>query len=445
MQIEAKVHFITFGCKVNRCETEGLKTVFKGAGWSVAEEEQGAEVFIINSCTVTGMTDRKLRQTIHRLKKQYPSCPLILIGCYPQAFPEEARALKVDGILGGKDREGLPELAEKLLNSRAEKAFKVTPYRTGDPFLPMQGGAAQDGTRGFLKIQDGCDRFCAYCIIPKARGRLRSSPPEQVVQEAEILVQAGHRELVLVGINLSCYGMEPGAGWNLAEAVERVYERCRGLGLRRIRLGSLEPEGLTPEILKRLRDVEGFCPHFHLSLQSGCNRTLKAMGRGYTAEEYRALTETIREVFAGKIPAVTTDIMTGFPGERQEDFLESLAFAESIGFAEAHVFPYSVRQGTRAALMPQLPMDLRRERGRIMGEAMKKSREDFLDGMTGRTVEVLFEREPDSCLYRGHTDNYVTVEAEKEPQAPTLRHQVKMVKILGHSNGVCRGVLAAEN
>lgn len=400
-----KAAFITLGCKVNQYETEIIQRQFEEAGFTVVPPAERADVYIINSCTVTAMGDRKSRQLLRQARRRNPAAVIAVTGCFPQAFPEEAAAIaEADIVTGATNRAALLSLVKQALEGKREKLVEILPHHKGEPFEPMQAKKFSEHTRAFVKIEDGCDRWCSYCIIPKARGPVRSKPLSRIAEELAGLAENGYREVVLVGINLSSYGKEDGA-LKLAEAVETA---CSVPGIERVRLGSLEPELLTDSDLARMAAQDKFCPQFHLSLQSGCDATLKRMNRHYTAAEYRGLVEKIRKNFDR--PAITTDMMVGFPGETEEEFSCSCAFADEIGFAKVHVFAYSVRPGTRAASLPeQVDGHRKEERSRRLIALTDHSRTRFFESQLPSVQQVLFEtRRPDG-RYSGYTKNYTPV------------------------------------
>ena len=427
-----KAYIVTLGCKVNQYESQAMLEDLCRSGFSSAETEEEADVVIINSCTVTAASDQKMRKLLHRARRKNPRALLVLTGCMPQAFPEEAaKLLDADLVLGTSNRKELvPSIQESLENRRRE--VKIRPYTGKDPFESFQIHGFQERTRAFLKIQDGCNRFCSYCIIPYSRGRVRSKPLEELTQEAKTLAVSGYREIVLTGINLSCYGQDIGLG--LWDAVESV---CGLPEVERVRLGSLEPEQMELPALKRFASQEKLCPQFHLSLQSGCDATLKRMNRHYTAAEYEEIVENIRRVFDN--PAVTTDMMVGFAGETQEEFEESLAFAQKIGFAKVHVFAYSRRPGTAADRMPdQVTNRVKEERSRRLIEAANETRKQFLASQVGKTELVLFESKRMDDYYEGYTANYTPVHVQS---SVPLFGKILPVKILEASDEFCFGSL----
>ena len=422
--------FHTLGCKVNQYETSAMIEGFTADGFEIVESEQPADVYILNSCTVTAESDRKIRQLLRRFRRLSPDALICLCGCMPQAFPEEARSLtEADLVLGTRERSAVLAAVKEALGAQ-ERTIHVTPHTAGEPFEPMSISSFSERTRAFVKIQDGCERFCTYCIIPHARGPVRSKPLAELRRELAALEESGYREVVLVGINLSCYGQD--MGLSLHDAVKTA---CAVPGIVRVRLGSLEPELLTEETVSALARETKLCPQFHLSLQSGCDITLRAMGRGYDAGEYRRIVQSLRRAFPGC--AVTTDVMVGFPGETQQDFETSLAFVREIGFARAHVFAYSRRPGTPAADMPgQIPNAEKHLRSARMLEAAAEGRAAFLAAQIGKHHSVLFEtRRPDG-LWEGYSENYTQVLV---PQAGDISGQILPVLIDGVLEDACTG------
>ena len=426
------VKFITLGCKVNQVESEAMREALLAGGFQEAAEGQTADVVVVNSCTVTAVSDQKARQALRREKKRNPGAVAVLTGCWPQAFPQEAEGfLEADIVLGTTRRAALlPKILEYL--STKQRIVDIAPHEKGEKFEKLTISAMHGRTRAFLKIEDGCDRFCSYCIIPYARGRVRSKPLEDIKAEAALLGDHGYREVVLTGINLPAYGKD--LGLHLCDAVEAA---CAAPGIARVRLGSLEPEQLTPEVIARMAKQEKLCPQFHLSLQSGCDATLKRMNRHYTTAEYRQIVHNLRQAFPNC--AITTDIMVGFAGETEEEFAASLAFAKEIAFAKVHVFAYSRRPGTRAYDMPgQVTNKVKEERSRQMIAATLATQQDFFAAQVGRVEEVLFEQEREKNVYEGYTRNYTPVRAAS---AVPLQGQVLPVEITQALEDCCLGRL----
>lgn len=426
------VKFITLGCKVNQVESEAMREALLAGGFQEAAEGQTADVVVVNSCTVTAVSDQKARQALRREKKRNPGAVAVLTGCWPQAFPQEAEDfLEADIVLGTTRRAALlPKILEYL--STKQRIVDIAPHEKGEKFEKLTISAMHGRTRAFLKIEDGCDRFCSYCIIPYARGRVRSKPLEDIKAEAALLGDHGYREVVLTGINLPAYGKD--LDLHLCDAVEAA---CAAPGIARVRLGSLEPEQLTPEVIARMAKQEKLCPQFHLSLQSGCDATLKRMNRHYTTAEYRQIVRNLRQAFPNC--AITTDIMVGFVGETEEEFAASLAFAKEIAFAKVHVFAYSRRPGTRAYDMPgQVANKVKEDRSRQMIAATLATQQDFFAAQVGRVEEVLFEQEREKNVYEGYTRNYTPVRAAS---AIPLQGQVLPVEITQALEDCCLGRL----
>lgn len=396
-----KIAFFTLGCKVNQYESQAMAERMMNCGFELVSPDEKADVYVINSCTVTAESDRKTRQTVRRFKRKNPDSIVVLTGCMPQAFPEDAEALKeADIVLGNKNNTRLPELIERYF-SCSQRIIEIESHETGDKFAGDKISGFEGRTRAIVKIEDGCNRFCSYCIIPYSRGRVRSKPIEELEAELRTLSDAGFIEIVLVGINLSSYGSD--IGLSICDAVELA----AGMDFQRIRLGSLEPDHITDDVIERLAKIEKFCPQFHISLQSGCDNTLKAMNRHYTSSEYKELCDKLRSAFVDT--TITTDIMVGFPTESEADFADNVNFAKEIGFEKVHVFPYSPREGTRAAKMEQIEKSVKEKRSHIMIEETEKIRQSFLKSQIGKTVEVLLETRHDEQFTEGYTKNYTPV------------------------------------
>ena len=396
-----KIAFYTLGCKVNQYESQAMSEAMSRQGFEVVAPEEKADIYVINSCTVTAESDRKTRQAVRRFKRGNPDSIVVLTGCMPQAFPTDAEALEqADIVMGNRNNHRLSEFVNKYLSDR-QRIVCIEPHENGDKFCGDTISGFDRRTRANVKIEDGCNRFCSYCMIPYARGRVRSKPLDVLKNELKLLRDAGFTEVVLVGINLSAYGQDTGK--SICDAVELAAET----GFERVRLGSLEPDHITDKVIGRLAKIDSFCPQFHISLQSGCDTTLKAMNRHYTAEEYFELCTKLRAAFDGT--TITTDIMVGFPTESDKDFRESVEFAKKVGFEKVHVFPYSPREGTKAAKMKQLTNAVKEKRSRIMIEETEKVRQEFLKAQVGKTVEVLFETFRGDGFTEGYTKNYTPV------------------------------------
>lgn len=398
-----KAAFYTLGCKVNQAESEYMAELLQKAGFEIVNPNDEADYYIVNSCTVTATADQKTRQSVRRFKRKHPNSTVILTGCMPQAFPKDAEKLEqADIVLGNKNDNDILDLINKHA-AQKNRIIRLSEHQNGEKFAPCSVRAFGGRVRAFVKIEDGCDRFCSYCIIPKSRGRVRSKPLEDLKQEVTDLAANGIKEVVLVGINLSAYGK--GTDFNIADAVET----CAGVdGISRIRLGSLEPDHITDSIISRLSTVHKFCPQFHISLQSGCNKTLKNMNRHYTAEEYEELCNKLRAAF--KDCSLTTDVMVGFHEETEQDFEESLAFVKRISFEKVHVFPYSERTGTAASKRgDSVSKQEKDRRASVMIAETEKIRQSYLKSQIGKEVQLLVEGRVNSEYLRGYTKNYLPV------------------------------------
>ena len=411
------------GCKVNSYETEAMQQLLEEAGYEIVPFHEKADVYIINTCTVTNIADRKSRQMLHRAKKQNPDAVVVAAGCYVQAAAEELKAdLAVDVIIGNNKKQDLVPILEEYFKDKSDSSHVIEISETHE-YERLSIHKIADHTRAFLKIQDGCNQFCSYCIIPYTRGRVRSRRPDEVVAEVRELAAAGYQEVVLTGIHLSSYGVdfkEEEKKENLLSLIKQVHEVE---GIRRIRLGSLEPRIITEEFAQALASMPKFCPHFHLSLQSGCDKTLKRMNRHYTTEEYAAGCEILRRYFDN--PAITTDVIVGFPGETEEEFEETKAFLERIGFYEMHIFKYSRRAGTRADRMPeQVPEQVKSVRSEVLLKLEKQMSKAYRESFSGKKKTVLLEEKTEiggRAYMIGHTMEYVKAVV---PYADNLKNKM---------------------
>lgn len=416
------------GCKVNAYETEAMQEMLEQNGYEIVPFAEGADVYVINTCTVTNMADRKSRQMLHRARKMNPNAVVVAAGCYVQAQGAKADDC-IDIIIGNNKKKDLIAILDEHFAKIEEKEPQVELIDIAHTheYEEMRVSRQAEHTRANVKVQDGCNQFCSYCIIPYARGRVRSRKMEDVLAEVHTLASNGYQEIVLTGIHLSSYGIDTGE--NLLELIRAVHQVE---GILRIRLGSLEPRIITREFAEGIAALPKMCPHFHLSLQSGCNATLKRMNRRYTAEEYYEKCELLREVFDH--PALTTDVIVGFPGETEEEFQESKAFLEKVNFYETHIFKYSRRQGTKAAEMKeQVPEHVKTERSNQLIALGKVNKKAFEDRLVGQTVEVLMEEEiqRDSETWQiGHTREYVKVGRKTEEN---LANQLINVEIENRS------------
>lgn len=425
--------FHTLGCKVNQYETQAMMAMAAADGHDVGEFSPGSEAaatadaLVINSCTVTAESDRKLRQLLRRCRRDNPNALLVVTGCMPQAFPEQAAALAdADIVMGNADRRALMDRIQQHL---ADSARCVDIPAHGGGYEALSIHHFEGRTRAFVKIEDGCNRFCSYCIIPYARGRVRSRPLDDLADELTQLAAGGYHEVVLVGINLTAYGQD--CGLTICDAVETA---CGISGIDRVRLGSLEPDHLTPEVISRLAKQEKLCPQFHLSLQSGCDATLRRMNRHYTTAAYAAVCKQLRTAFPGC--SLTTDVMVGFPGEDDDEFEQSLRFVQAIGFFKAHIFAYSRRPGTPAAKAPdQVPQKVKAARSRRMATLCDQERDRQLHALIGTQAEVLLETRTAEGLLEGYTPTYVPVYCRTDRQ-PGDRITCVLTSF---GNGVCYG------
>lgn len=401
-----KVALHNLGCKVNAYETEAMQQQLEQAGYEMVPFEEGADIYIVNTCTVTNIADRKSRQMLHRAKKLNPNAIVVAAGCYVQAAGDK---MKEDGgidlIIGNNKKKDLLSILKAYEEGRDIQEETVIDINHTKEYEQLSMTKTAEHTRAYVKVQDGCNQFCSYCIIPYTRGRVRSRAMEDVKQEIEKLAQGGYQEVVLTGIHLSSYGVDL-EGEDLLSLIRMVH----GIeGIRRIRLGSLEPRIVTEEFARELSQMEKICPHFHLSLQSGCNATLKRMNRRYTAEEFYEKCGLLRRLF--KHPALTTDVIVGFAGETEEEFAETFDFLKKVRFFETHIFKYSRRAGTRAAVMEnQIPEQIKTERSKLLLELDKENTRRFVEEELGRRVEILMEEqmELDGVTYWvGHTREYM--------------------------------------
>lgn len=408
----------TLGCKVNQYETQAMTTLLEESGHRLASVPEEAQVRIINTCAVTGESGRKSRQAVRRAQKESPGAIIAVCGCFSQISPQQIRELGVDLIGGSGDRKAFVRSLEELAVSRSAGSFSLDEPLRRRAFELLPAGGLAGRTRAMLKIQDGCSNFCSYCIIPYARGPVRSMPLEEIRKQSAAIAADGYREIVITGIEISSYGRDLGA--SLIDAIAAVSEAAPGL---RIRLGSLEPRTATEEFCRRAAEIPGLCPHFHMSLQSGCDATLKRMNRKYDTARYAQCIANLRRFFPGC--AVTTDVIVGFPGETEADFQACLAFMEACAFAAVHVFPYSPRPGTPAAGMPgQIKNAEKHRRSVIAGDLARELSHRYAARMIGQDTDVLFERERDGFSY-GHSPNYMVVRAP----GTGLRNVVKTVHI----------------
>ena len=420
----------TLGCKVNQYETAAMERELTARGHTLVPFEGPADACIINTCTVTAVSDKKSRQMIRRARKQSPGAVVAVCGCYPQTHPEDVKGLDVDLIAGTGDRMKFLDLLEQAAHEK-EPVVNLDEALCRRTFEVLPAGGLSARTRAMLKVEDGCVNFCSYCIIPYARGPVRSLPLDAAVREVRRLREEGYRELVLTGIEISSWGRDLPGKPGLAGLIEAV---CREAGDMRVRLGSLEPRTITEDFCRRTAALPNLCPHFHLSLQSGCDATLARMNRKYDTRRYKESADLLNGAF--RRPAITTDLIAGFPGETEEEFAATLDFIRSCGFAEMHIFPYSIRPGTPAAEMEQVPgavKDARAARAAAVAEEMHQA---YLEDCVGQIYDVLYEQPADG-LYQGHAPNYMLTAVP----AGDLHNRILPTRITGVENGVLLGEL----
>ena len=403
-----KVAFITLGCKVNQYETNAMAQKFIEKGYEVVEHTEVADIYVINTCTVTNMSDRKSRQMLRRVKELNKEAIIVACGCYVQVAKEEVEKIEeVDLILGNNEKKNIVELVEKFQNEKIEKEKKSELEEVEDvmhkkEFVEFGDVIYTEKTRAVIKVQDGCDRFCSYCIIPYARGRVRSRKSENIISEIEKISKKGIKEVVITGIHIASYGKDFKEEYRLIDLLEEINKIK---GIERIELGSIEPLLITEEFVRRLKKLEKICHHFHLSLQSGCNETLKRMNRRYSVEEFKNIVELLKKNYEDV--NLTTDIIVGFPGETEEEFQKTYEFLKEIKFYKMHIFKYSQRKGTKAAVMSeQIDGNKKEERSRKLIELSDKNEEEYNKKYVGKEVEVLWEEEKEG-FYKGHTKNYI--------------------------------------
>ena len=416
-----KIAFCTLGCKVNQYETEAMEELFINAGYDVVPFSKKSDVYVINSCSVTSISDRKSRQMIRRAKKENPEAVIVVTGCYAQTAADEIKTMdEVNLLIGTQGRENIVDIVNTLdcnshinlvsdiMHTHKFEELKITKYTTR--------------TRAFIKVQEGCNQFCSYCIIPYARGPIRSRNKQEIINEIKTLAKNGFKEIILAGIHIASYGLDT----KDTSLEELLLEVDKIDGIERIRLSSIEPMTLNSEFIKKISVSKKLCRHFHISLQSGCDETLKRMNRKYTTAQFKAIVDGLRSAFDDV--AITTDIMVGFAGETDEEFKKTLEFVKEIQFADAHVFQYSQRRGTPAAKYPnQVSPQIKEERSKIVIEECEKSRHNFLESLIGKSTDILFERKTEDNMLEGKTDNYITV---KVPYQDGLVGEIKKVRLI---------------
>lgn len=427
-----RIAFYTLGCKVNQYETQALEQLFTQRGHTLVPFDGEADAYVINTCTVTAISDKKSRQTARQARKRAPAALVAVCGCYPQTHPQDMDGLSVDLVAGTGDRLKFVELLEQTWTDRRPVTALDDAFSRRE-FELLPPGGLEGRTRAMLKVEDGCVNFCSYCIIPYARGPVRSLPLETAVEEVRRLREEGYREIVMTGIEISSWGSDFRDGSGLIDLVEAVCRTAEGM---RVRLGSLEPRTVTEDFCRRAAALGNLCPHFHLSMQSGCDGTLRRMNRKYDTSRYIQSLELLNVYFDR--PAVTTDLIVGFPSETEEEFSATLDFVRRCGFAEMHIFPYSIRPGTPAAEMEQVPKAVKEDRAARAAAAARELNRAYLSGCVGQVYDVLYEQECGG-LYQGHAPNYMVVGTAGEG----LHNQIRPTRITGIGDGLLLGEILA--
>ena len=426
-----RVAIYTLGCKMNQYETQAMEQLLRRKGHQVVDFSQEADAYVVNTCSVTAVSDQKSRKVLHRVRRERPGAVLAVCGCYPQTHVEDVRKLDVDLIAGTGDRAGFVDLLEQAVEERRPLELVDRSFDRRS-FEVLPAGGMENRSRAMLKVEDGCVNFCSYCIIPYARGPVRSLPLDKAVEQAAQLKAEGYREIVITGIEISSWGQDLHDGTGLIDLMEAVAAAAPRL---RLRLGSLEPRTITEDFCRRAAALPNLCPHFHLSLQSGCDATLHRMNRRYDTARFRQSVDLLRRYFDH--PAITTDVICGFPQETEEEFSATLAFLEECRFAAMHVFPYSIRPGTKAADMPQVPGPVKEERAARAGALAARLHRAYLEECVGRTYPVLFEQ-PVAGRYGGHAPNYMEVAVSG---GEDLHNRVLPVRITGTDGEILWGEL----
>lgn len=425
---------VTLGCKVNQYETDAMYGMLKEAGVTMVDPKEAADIYIVNTCSVTNMAERKSRQMLHRAKKKNLDVVVVAVGCYAQVGKEElSKDTNIDLIIGNNKKKDLIHILEEHMGEKesAAESIEVIDIAHDQEYESLHVEQLKEHTRAYIKVQDGCNQFCSYCIIPYARGPVRSRAKDDVVREIKELAHNGFKEIILVGIHVASYGVD--LGNTTLESLIMDVDKIDGV--ERIRLSSIEPMTLNQEFIDSIKDSKKLCHHFHISLQSGCDETLKRMNRKYTTAQFKGIVDGLREAFDDV--AITTDIMVGFPDESDEEFNKTVEFVRNIKFADAHVFQYSQRRGTPAAKRPnQISPDVKEKRSKIIIAETQKTRDEFINRFIGKTMRVLFEQPAKDGLFEGKTDNYITVHA---PSDIDLNDQFRNVLLERNENGIVIG------
>ena len=419
-----KVAFLTLGCKVNQYETNGMIQEFQKNGYEIVEFHEKADIYVVNTCTVTNMSDRKSRQMLRQAKKNNSEAIVVAVGCYVQVAKEDVEKLEeIDLVLGTNEKTNIIKYVEEYMSSKDDSyVTQIDDVMHNQNYGDFGSVTYTEKTRAVIKVQDGCDRFCSYCIIPYARGRVRSRKPESVINEITEIAKNGIKEVVITGIHVASYGKDFKDEYRLIDLLEEINNID---GIERIRLGSIEPLLISEEFITRLTKLNKICHHFHLSLQSGCSETLKRMNRRYTIEEFEVIVNRLRKAYSDVI--LTTDIIVGFPDETDDEFEKTFEFLSKIKFYKMHIFKYSPRKGTKAESMKnQISGDIKDVRSKRLLDLSDKNEEEYLKQYIGKEVEVLFE-ERDGKFYKGHTANYIMVKYETDDE---LENKIKNLKVI---------------
>ena len=424
-----KFAIYTLGCKVNQYESQALEKDLIARGYTPGRFDEACDFYIVNTCTVTAVSDKKSRNALRRARKLNPEAVIGVCGCYAQVHPEDMEKLEVDVVGGTGDRNSFIDRMEQFRQDHRHTVQVDNAFRRKD-FEVLEPGGLGERTRAMLKVEDGCVNFCTYCIIPYARGPVRSLPLEEAVRQTEQLRREGYREVVFTGIEISSWGQDLKDGRSLIDLLEAVSQAA---GEMRLRLGSLEPRTVTEDFCRRAARLPNLCPQFHLSMQSGCDATLRRMNRRYDTARFLRSVTLLRQYFLR--PAITTDLICGFPGETEEEFSQTLAFLRRCDFAQMHIFPYSIRPGTRAAEMEQVPGPVKEERAARASAVAAELHRAYLQGCVGQTYPVLFEQRKDGCA-AGHAPNYMPVEVQTQED---YHNTVRYVKITGVVNDILMG------
>ena len=425
-----KVAIYTLGCKMNQYETQAMEQLLRQRGHETVEFESAADVYVVNTCSVTAVSDQKSRKMLHRVRREHPEALLAVCGCYPQTHVEDVRKLDVDLIGGTGDRAGFVDLLEQAMEGR-QRIESIDQSFERRVFEVLPAGGMENRTRAMLKVEDGCVNCCSYCIIPYARGPIRSASLETAVAQTRQLAESGYREIIVTGIEISSWGRDLKNGLELIDLMEAI---CAAAPEVRIRLGSLEPRTITEDFCRRAAALKNLCPQFHLSMQSGCDATLKRMNRKYDTARYAQSIVLLNQYF--EHPAITTDMIVGFPEETEEEFAATLDFIRTCGFAQMHIFPYSIRPGTPAAKMTQVPKSVKEDRARRGAAVASEMRQAYLEGCVGQVYPVLIEQPRDGKFF-GHAPNYMEVLVD----GGNLHNQVRSVRITGTDGQVLFGTV----